>query len=435
MKQYPRLLIISHNLYDDTNNIGKTLVSLLDGWPIEKLAQINFRNDSPSFTRCKKYYSITDKDVALSVMTFGIHKAGKELSEANRILVSDTEKDLYRFGNKRIPLVSFVRDMVWGIGSWKNKELRKWVEQYNPEAILFVPNDYVLAYQVALFIEKRIKRVPLIPYYMDDSFYFDCETRGIDYLRRLQLRKKAKQVHFYASSIFTICNKMSKRYEGQFGIPCADYMNSIKPGGFSIKNVDDHRIIFSYIGNLHSNRWRCLADVGEALEKISKITKTSIELRIYSASDIGANEVSILKGVSCIRLMGSVSPSEVQQKQREADILVHVEAFDKRSKNSTMYSLSTKIPEYMNVGVSIFAYGPSDIASIEYLKDNEIAFVCDEREKLADVLNSSITNIEQREKYIQKGILLAREKHDIDKVGKRFVNSIIDCNKIGVDCE
>lgn len=433
MEQYPRLLIISHNLYDDTNNIGKTLISLLNGWPIEKLAQINFRNDVPSFKRCKKYYSITDKDVALSVMTFGIHKVGKELHEANRILVSATEKDLYRFGNKRIPLVSFIRDTIWWIGTWKNKKLKKWVEEYNPEVILFVPNDYVLAYRVALFIEKRIKRVPLIPYYMDDSFYYDCKTIGIDYVRRLQLRKKAKQIHFYASSILTICNKMSRRYEGQFGIPCTDYMNSIKPGDFSVKNLDDKNIVFSYIGNLHSNRWRCLVDIGETLEKISKKTKSSIVLRIYSASNIGTNEISILKAISCIRLMGSVLPSEVQKKQRESDILVHVEAFDKRSKNSTMYSLSTKIPEYMNVGVSIFAYGPSDIASIEYLKENDIAFICDKKEKLEDILYSAIVNNSQREKYIQHGILLAREKHNIEKVSKRFVNSIIGCCKMGVD--
>ena len=435
MEQYPRLLIICHNLYDDTNNIGKTLVSLLNGWPIEKLAQINFKNDIPSFIRCKKYYSITDKDVALSVMTFGIHKVGKKLLKANQILVSDTEKNLYRFGNKRIPLVSFIRDTMWGLGTWKNKELKKWVEQYDPEAILFVPNDYVLAYRVALFIEKRIKRVPLIPYYMDDSFYYDCETSGIDYVRRLQLRKKAKQVHSYALSIFTICNKMSRRYERQFGIPCTDYMNSIKPGDFSVKNVDDKNIIFSYIGNLHSNRWRCLVEIGKALEKVSKKTKSNIEFRIYSASNIGTYEISVLKAVSCIRLMGSVLPSEVQKKQREADILVHVEAFDKRSKNSTMYSLSTKIPEYMNAGVSIFAYGPSDIASIEYLKENDIAFVCDKKEKLEDILYSAIVNKNQREKYIQQGILLAREKHNIEKASKRFINSIISCWKMGVGDE
>ena len=66
-------------------------------------------------------------------MTFGIHKVGKELHEANRILVSATEKDLYRFGNKRIPLVSFIRDTIWWIGTWKNKKLKKWVEEYNPE--------------------------------------------------------------------------------------------------------------------------------------------------------------------------------------------------------------------------------------------------------------------------------------------------------------
>ncbi len=432
MEQYPRLLIISHNLYDETNNIGKTLVSLLSGWPADKLAQINFRNDIPSYKYCDKYYSIIDKDVALSVMTFGIHKAGRVLQKSKQNDASSTEKDLYRIGNKRIPLISLVRDTMWGIGTWKTKQLKEWVNQYDPEVILFVPNDYVLAYRVALFIEKKVKGVPLIPYYMDDAFYYDCETSGVDFLRRLQLRRKGKEIHTYASCIFTICEKMSHRYYEQFSKPCFDYMNSVRVTENTVRNTNNEKIIFSYIGNLHSNRWRCLADIGEALLKISLETEKCLELHIYSASDLGEKEKNILESIQCIKLMGSIPASEVSQKQRESDVLVHVEAFDKRSKNSTMYSLSTKIPEYMIAGVCVFAYGPSDIASLQYLRTNEVAFVCDKKEDLKSMLKSTITDHDKRERYIEKGIQLARERHDIKQVSNRFINAIIDYSKTGV---
>ena len=54
--EYPKILIICHNLYDVTNNIGKTLVSLMDGYPKDKIAQLYFRNDAPSFQYCSNYY-------------------------------------------------------------------------------------------------------------------------------------------------------------------------------------------------------------------------------------------------------------------------------------------------------------------------------------------------------------------------------------------
>lgn len=431
---FPRLLIISHNLYDESNNIGKTLVSLLNKWPVDKIAQVFFRNDSPSFNKCNRYFCITDKEVALSVMTLGIHRAGRVLMNDGIESISNTEKNLYRFGNKRIPVISLLRDTMWGIGTWKNEKLRCWVEQYNPEIILFVPNDYVLAYDVALYIEKHIKKVPLIPYYMDDAFYYDCDTRGIDKIRRVQLRKKAREVHTYAASLFTICKKMSTRYEEQFGISCMDFMNSIKPTFVEPKTLSREKIIFSYIGNLHSNRWRCLADIGEAIQQIIEENKHSLncELHIYSASDLAEKKLSILHSIPCIKFKGRLSPSEVAEKQREADILIHVEAFDVRSRNSTKYSLSTKIPEYLNAGVCIFAYGPSDLASMEYLKENEVAFTCYEKNKLKQVLESAISNRELRDYYSSRGIELAKNNHDIEDVSKRFVSEILRCVNLDV---
>ena len=83
-EQYPKVLIISHNLYDVNNNIGKTLVSLFKGWPKEKLSQIYFRNDMPSFNYCKQYYCITDKEIFFSALYAGRKKAGN-FTEINKL--------------------------------------------------------------------------------------------------------------------------------------------------------------------------------------------------------------------------------------------------------------------------------------------------------------------------------------------------------------
>lgn len=425
---FPRLLIISHNLYDETNNIGKTLVSLLGTWPKEKLAQIYFRNDCPSFSKCKNYYCITDRDVVLSLLTFGERKAGKQLFDyGKKGDVSGTEKNLYRIGNKRYPIVSLVRDIIWSIGTWKNNTLKKWILEFDPEIVLFVPNDYVLAYKVVTYV-LNIKKVPLIPFYMDDAFYFDCKTDRIDSLRRIQLRSAANLIHSNASCLFTICDKMSKKYMEYFKLPCFDFVNSVIPSDFKPKVPKKDSIKFSYIGNLHSNRWKCLLDIAEVLQFFNQTqTKIKTSLHIFSASDISEEVRASFASLTTVFFEGSIPPSEVLKQQREADILVHVESFDEKSKNSTRYSLSTKIPEYLNSGVCVFAYGPNDVASIEYLKNKNIAFVCSNKADLKMAIEKIAYSPDLRIQFEERGLKVAKAEHNILRVSNLFINKIKAC--------
>jgi hypothetical protein len=67
--------------------------------------------------------------------------------------------------------------------------------------------------------------------------------------------------------------------------------------------------------------------------------------------------------------MGSLSKDELNEVIREADVLVHVESFDRNSIESTRLSVSTKIPEYLAMGRPVLAVGPPDVASMEFLRD------------------------------------------------------------------
>lgn len=428
MEQYPKLLIISHNLYDVTNNIGKTLVSLLQGWPKDRIAQVYFRNDIPSFEYCSHYFCITDKDVFKSVGTVGILKAGKKIELESENNVTDTEKSLYRVGNKRVPIVSCIRDVLWSFGTWKTKQLRKWIADYSPDLILFVPNDYTLAYKVCIYVQS-ITKTPIVPFYMDDSFYYDCDSSFVDHLRRLSLRRKAIDVHKNASIIFTICEKMSLKYSEVFNLECIHFMNSVQPSGFDPKDNDVDCINMSYIGNLHSNRWKSLIDIGLTADRLNeqKMGK-KFQIKIYSASDLSEETIKRLSNIKSISMEGSLQPSEVKKYQRIADVLIHIEAFDKKSINSTRYSLSTKIPEYLNSGVCVLAYGPKDIASMEYLYKNQLAYVCNDKKEIEKILLDIIYNKARKVEIERKGLDFVRKYHDISIISNQFKHELLKQN-------
>lgn len=133
----PKLLIISHNILEETNNVGKTLLSFLTCWPKECLYSIYFRNEDPVNYNCCSYYKLDDMSVLRECIDR--KKQSGEIIDGNAITkgktVSEIENISYQFGNKRVPLVSFLRDRLWIHGNWRNQQFKNWLLSVNPDAI------------------------------------------------------------------------------------------------------------------------------------------------------------------------------------------------------------------------------------------------------------------------------------------------------------
>lgn len=56
-------------------------------------------------------------------------------------------------------------------------------------------------------------------------------------------------------------------------------------------------------------------------------------------------------------LMGSVPATEIEEIQKNADILVHAEGLDLKSRLAVRQSFSTKIVDYLKMARPIFAVG------------------------------------------------------------------------------
>ena len=76
------------------------------------------------------------------------------------------------------------------------------------------------------------------------------------------------------------------------------------------------------------------------------------------------------------------------------------------------YSVSTKIADSLASGTCLLAYGPAEVASIEYLIENEAAFCATSEDELASVLTELLTNEEKRELIVKNALALAKKNHD-----------------------
>ena len=113
---------------------------------------------------------------------------------------------------------------------------------------------------------------------------------------------------------------------------------------------------------------------------------------------------------------GKISNNEVKEKQATADVLVHVEDFSYRNRMKVRLSFSTKIVDYLAKGKAIFAVGPKDVASIEYLLDKDVAIVATKKAEVEKELKKIVSDPMILLKYGEKAYRVCKKKHDKNSV-------------------
>ena len=407
-----KVLVISHNVLSQTSNMGRTLAGFLKGIPTENLAQLYLHTEVPTTDICTNYYRITDFDMIKKIKkdigtVFGANDIRKDLKSER--VDEGKEAQIYSFGRKRKPYMYIGRNLLWSTKKWKNEKLLNWVKSFNPDVIFFASGDYVFSYKIAMEIAE-IYNIPIVTYVCDDYYFLERKSFSpLYHINRIWYKNTLKKLFSKHKNIVAICAKITTDYSEEFGVSSNTVMTSSQVIPFEKKETDD--VVISYLGNLGYNRHIPLIEIGKALKKV---TDGKVILDIYSAE----NRPEVLKDLTVengINFHGSVSYDKVKEIMENSDILIHAESMDKENREKVKYSVSTKIADTLSCGRCLFAYGPSDVASIEYLKDNDCACVVTESDDLNNMLKEIIENAQKRQKYIDKALEIAKEKHNIDK--------------------
>ena len=421
-----KVLIISHNPISTTNNNGKTMRTLFSSFNEEELCQLYITPTLPDVDVCKSYFRITDKDILKSFIKFKVDGQEVFYSEYNSTIKGqyETENDekLYRNPKNKLPFRMLLRDVMWSLSKWYNKKLVNWIKEQNPTHIFLVPGPSKFLYNIALKVSKKFN-LPIISYICDDYYFVKKPKTLLGQIHQRKLNKKIELLMSKTSKLITICDEINSEYSTYFNVPAVTVMtgNSIKIEDHP-KNQREVKTIV-YMGNIRCNRYTSLVDIGKILDLINSENKTDVQLKIFTAE----KDESILKnfyGISSIKLCGFVSGEEYLKEFRTADIHLHVEAFDDESIDLVKHSISTKIADCLASGTCLFAYGPGQVASISYLKRYNVAHVCTDICKLKDALSNVIFNSNLREKCVINALNIARENHDIIKVGNRVFETI-----------
>lgn len=420
----PRVLVVSHNVFSSSGNMGKTMMHMLAGIPPDNLAQLYFHQEIPTRKCCLHYFRITDSNILRSLFTrkaeyrVFIESDIKESATQCRTDTGNLAK-IYQFSRRRTPLIYFLRDTMWKLGKWHTKELLEWVHAFAPNVIFLAAGDYAFPYRIAIYLSDLL-HVPIVMWCPDD-FYIEPQSNG-PFLRRIQCRRLvnlAQKVIDRSGTIVTISDMMQRDYARLFHIPTKTVRISSAVNHYSLPS--DSRSGIVYVGNLGINRITPLVKLGRALKEA---TITGFEtINVYS----GERNPSILQQIdekNGLTYCGCIPEQEVERILGASKFVIFTEAFDNNSICRTKYSLSTKIAESLRSGACILAYGPSEIASIDYLRQYHAAYILKEAEELPSVILHLCAKSDEYSHYTQCAQSLAERFHSAE-VNEKCLRDIL----------
>ena len=404
-----KILVVSHNCFSSSTNMGKTLGYYFSSFGKENIAQFFLYAEHPDSNEISNnYFRFTDFDAIKSIIFRGRYGCVVRPKFNNTQRVdSKAEDNIYKAAKTKTPFKYFLRDMIWKLSSWNSKRFDKWVKDFRPDVVFYASGDSAFSYKLALNISRKYS-LPLIVSCMDDYYFYNvCGKSIISKVRQKIFMKNVLKTMRYASGIVCYTKKMAVDYQSLFNRPTLFYRH------FDVnRSVNKHeRKGIVYVGNLGLNRWKNLVKIGKCLNQLN-ISPLLNHIDVYSATQDESilSEMCRSEGIS---FKGKISAEEVKNVLNNAKYAIHTESRDYLERVN--YSFSTKILETIYSGVCLIAYGPSSIASIREIEEVGTAYVISDEDDLGAKLKELLTD-----ESVSSGIL--------DKVNNSKDKDVLFCN-------
>ena len=416
------ILFFSQAAWDNKNSVGNTFSNLFEGdiWSNDMFFHMFARKKVPDNRIKAYYYHISAADIVRGLLK-NQNKAQESFEEGGHKQASVENADqkeqrhidnLHK-GNHEF--LYYLHEAVWRSRLWRDKQFDRFIKKASPDILFaFATSPYIL-WPLIQYLKKHTtcKVVLLVA---DDvcGSYDRCA-----FYRRGYLRRELENCILAADKLYGISDEMSELYANRFGRPVATLYKgcdlTMEP-----KQYLNQPLRFVYAGNLLWGRADTLAQVAEVLEKINQDGQKAV-LEVYTGTTVTEELRQRLEKDSTSRIMGSRPYEEIKRILHEADVVLHVESFEKSQQETVRYSFSTKIIDCLQSGAQVLGIGPAGIASIEYLKKVDGAAVIDRQERVMEAVEDLIRqgtmpeNAKRTRQY-------ALQKHERNAVQEKLRN-------------
>lgn len=428
-----KILILSNTPWALNNSFGSTFSNFFGGIDGIEIANIYCRYGEPDDSIVSRYFQITEKSLIANLKNKNT-PSGKEIfaqqGQSDQLEGSDA-KHFGRARKVRLRVFFWARELIWKLGRWKSPQLDEFVDSFKPDLIFQPIYDSFYLDDIAIYLKKHTG-APMVGFIGDDLYTWkQFQLSPLFWIDRLFKRAKVRKVVRLLDKLYVMTETQKKEYDSALGVDCGLL---VKNGDFSgsplLKTEFNSPLKLVFTGNISAGRWKQLARIGCALEKINVDGKKAI-LDVYTLTPMTRAMRRALT-VPSISLCGGIGAGEVARVQNDADILVHVEAFELKYRLAVRLSFSTKVIDYLTRGRCVFAVGPADVGSIEHLAVHNAALCATNKKDIYEKLNSVVCDTSVLNDYAVSGWECGRLCHNSHEVQGAMMN---DFNTIIKNCK
>ncbi len=402
-----RILTISLNAWNEKLATGNSFSNFFANLgPSDKIANIYCRNELVDNKLCDCYFRITEIDILKGIMH--LSSCGKEYNplelkemdvRKQSILASNNPKG-NKLRRKRPASLLFIREFIWSLGTWKNNRLKNFLDDFKPDIIYMHGHTNWYMHKLLWFC-KKYTGAKVALFSGDDIF--SCHRAGA--LQRLYhwiLRSKLYYSFTHADIVFGGSPQLCKEYSAILGIKIYPLYKTCYMLNKPFLHERNFPLQMVYCGNLLYGRDEVLHEVVKQL-KILNREKTILQMHIYSSSVLELKyEATLNDGIDCF-FEGAKDFSTIEKILDKCDFCLFAESYSEIYTKTTRLSFSTKIIDYLRANSALVIIGPSNIASIDYLKKANIGFYVDDVSNFSKIIRPVLNNKELiNEKIVQK---------------------------------
>ena len=417
---YPKVLIVNSQSMFKNNATGITLRSLFSGWPpgrVMELYQWQHRDEAPNTL------GIVSLRLPLKVMP--LYYALRKLTGKESVYGVDTAQtapSAAKKSGKRVfkeiaALVRMVAEFTPIV--FTERSFLKKVDDFSPD-IIYTISGSVFINRFAVFFAKRYRK-NIAVHYMDN--WRETTYMGNRYAKIMlrMLNSTVRCVENRMKKGLAISEKMAAEYAAKYQHRYEALMNCPDIETPAVANLENKGIvIFAYAGGLHLGRAEQLRKVSEAISGYNaRAQSPQATLLVYTSP--GAKEkLAAQFDEKTTRFRDYLPHEQVHLIYAEADVLVHIESFEKDIVGYTKYSLSTKIPEYMASGKPILCCAPADLAVTEYIAKTKTGLAVSDGNSLREAVKALAVDTGLRKRLGQNGVSTAKTNHSKDAARERM---------------
>lgn len=384
-----KILVITRNAWDDTNAIGNTISNFFQDVNNIEFASIYFRSSAPNNKLCDNYFRSSEVEIIKKWFRpdeIGEHFHLSLPNEDKHAERKNCEKQAVRWIQRcGISLAYKISDYLWYSEKWSNEKLDRFIESFSPDMMVTFVKSAPQYYLTVKHLREKFN-IPLFSWIADDEYTGllhknrQKEIENLKYILKESavVRGCTKELCDYYNSIFEC--EAEPLYKS-----CARFAPLIEKKASSITMV--------YAGNLLYGRLDIICAIADELKNIMLENNIEVHLDVYSNTTLLAHEEKkYFKTRPHIRYLGKKGYDYVQERLAGADIVLHVESFERNQILKTKYSFSTKIIDYLQSGSVVLAVGPEELASMKYIRSIPGTYVINSMDRLSEEMMSILNN-------------------------------------------